>query len=90
MPQPWGLTQGKWAPLAVGRAGGTQRRAMGSLNFACEQCACAGLLLKQGGEGSLKTAEMAAWLPVTAPVHATAWARQTRQPRLLYTNNELS
>ena len=58
-----GSGTGKLSSFAGWRAGGHHRRAVGSLDFACELWACASLLLKQDGEGRLKTVEMAAAFP---------------------------
>lgn len=56
-------TQGRWAHLAGGRASGTNGKARGSLDAAHEEYAHACLLPKQGGEGRLRAASVASWLP---------------------------
>ena len=43
----WGPAQGRWAPWAAWRAGGTNRRAVASLDCACEKHIC--LLSGQSG-----------------------------------------
>lgn len=58
-----GSGTGKLSFFAGWRAGGPHRRPVGSLDFACELWACTSLLLKQGGEGRLKTEEKAAAFP---------------------------
>lgn len=55
-----GSGTGNLSSFAGWRAGGTHCRALGSLDFACELWVCTSLLLKQGGEGRLKTVEVAA------------------------------
>ena len=65
-----GSGTGKLSSFAGWRAGGHHRRAVGSLDFACELWACTSLLLKQSGEGRLKTAEVAA-VPSPSLSHAT-------------------
>ena len=67
-----GSGTGNLSFFAGWRAGGTHRRAMGSPDFAHELWACASLLLKRGGEGRLKTVEMAAWFPSPSLLHAMA------------------
>lgn len=67
-----GSGTGNLSSFAGWRAGGTHGRAMGSPDFAHELWACASLLLKRGGEGRLKTVEMAAWFPSPSLLHATA------------------
>ena len=50
MPQSWGPTQQRQAPLTGGRTVGTNRRAVKSLDSSCEECAHTGL----HGKGELK------------------------------------
>ena len=52
--QPWRPTKEGRAPLAGWRASGTNRRTVGSLDSAREECTNACLLLKQGGGAGLK------------------------------------
>lgn len=66
VPQSWSHTQGKQTPMAGWRTTWTNRRAVGSLDSAQEVHMSTGLLLRQGREGKLRTASVAAWLLMTA------------------------
>ena len=67
-----GSSRGKTSPLGWLEGCETNRRAVGSLDSALEECAHACLLLRQGGGGGLKTVQVAGWFPVTAPMHTLA------------------
>ena len=78
VPQSWGPTQGRQAPLTGWRTVGTNRRAAGSLDSAHEECMWQS---REGGEG---TALVAARFPTATSAHTPAWAEQTLQLHLLH------
>lgn len=70
MPQSWGPSQGRQGSLAGWTAIWTKRRAAGHLDPTHKGCTSAGLRPKQGGEGRLKAAPVAAEFPTTALARA--------------------
>lgn len=76
VPQPWGLTLVKWVPLVGWRVSGTERRALGSLDSAHEECAHACLCSEKGWRGQIETAQVTSQLPTTSLTHTPAWTAQ--------------